>query len=202
MSNISIPLVSMLYNLQLLAMAGEDGVAAYGVLMYVSLIFQAVFLGYSVGTAPVISYHYGARNTAEVKGILRRSLGLISVFALAMFAAALGLAQPLSRLFVGYDQALYGFTVRAFGIFAFSFLFTGFAIFGSAFFTALNNGLVSAVISFLRTLLFQVAAVLILPLFWQVDGIWAATVAAECMAALVARAFLWRCRDEANLMAA
>ena len=201
MSNISIPLVSMLYNLQLLAMAGEDGVAAYGVLMYVSLIFQAVFLGYSVGTAPVISYHYGARNAAEVKGILRRSLGLISVFALAMFAAALGLAQPLSRLFVGYDQALYELTVRAFGIFAFAFLFTGFAIFGSAFFTALNNGLVSAVISFLRTLLFQVAAVLILPLFWQVDGIWAATVAAECMAALVAGAFLWRCRDEANLMA-
>lgn len=202
MSNISIPLVSMLYNLQLLAMAGEDGVAAYGVLMYVSLIFQAVFLGYSVGTAPVISYHYGARNAAEVKGILRRSLGLVSVFALAMFAAALGLAQPLSRLFVGYDQALYELTVRAFGIFAFSFLFTGVAIFGSAFFTALNNGLVSAVISFLRTLLFQVAAVLILPLFWQVDGIWAATVAAECMAALVAGAFLWRCRDEANLMAA
>ena len=202
MSNISIPLVSMLYNLQLLAMAGEDGVAAYGVLMYVSLIFQAVFLGYSVGTAPVISYHYGARNAAEVKGILRRSLGLVSVFALAMFAAALGLAQPLSRLFVGYDQALYELTVRAFGIFAFSFLFTGFAIFGSAFVTALNNGLVSAVISFLRTLLFQVAAVLILPLFWQVDGIWAATVAAECMAALVAGAFLWRCRDEANLMAA
>ena len=202
MSNISIPLVSMLYNLQLLAMAGEDGVAAYGVLMYVSLIFQAVFLGYSVGTAPVISYHYGARNAAEVKGILRRSLGLVSVFALAMFAAALGLAQPLSRLFVGYDQALYELTVRAFGIFAFSFLFTGFAIFGSAFFTALNNGLVSAVISFLRTLLFQVAPVLILPLFWQVDGIWAATVAAECMAALVAGAFLWRCRDEANLMAA
>ena len=201
MSNISIPLVSMLYNLQLLAMAGEDGVAAYGVLMYVSLIFQAVFLGHSVGTAPVISYHYGARNTAEVKGILRRSLGLISVFALAMFAAALGLAQPLSRLFVGYDQALYELTVRAFGIFACSFLFTGFAIFGSAFFTALNNGLGSAVISFLRTLLFQVAAVLILPLFWQVDGIWAATVAAECMAALVAGAFLWRCRDEANLMA-
>ncbi|WP_394979027.1 MATE family efflux transporter [Candidatus Allofournierella excrementavium] len=201
MSNISIPLVSMLYNLQLLAMAGEDGVAAYGVLMYVSLIFQAVFLGCSVGTAPVISYHYGARNAAEVKGILRRSLGLISVFALAMFAAALGLAQPLSRLFVGYDQALYELTVRAFGIFAFSFLCTGFAIFGSAFFTALNNGLVSAVISFLRTLLFQVAAVLILPLFWQVDGIWAATVAAECMAALVAGAFLWRCRDEANLMA-
>ena len=197
MSNISIPLVSMLYNLQL-----QDGVAAYGVLMYVSLIFQAVFLGYSVGSAPVISFHYGARNAGEVKGILRRSLGLIGGFAVAMFAAALWLAQPLSRLFVGYDQALYELTVRAFGIFAFSFLFTGFAIFGSAFFTALNNGLVSAVISFLRTLLFQVAAVLILPLFWQVDGIWAATVAAEFLAALVAAAFLWRCRDEANLMAA
>ena len=201
MSNISIPLVSMLYNLQLLVMAGEDGVAAYGVLMYVSLLFQAVFLGYSVGSAPVISYHYGARNAAEVKGILRRSLGLIGGFALAMFAAALGLAQPLSRLFVGYDQALYELTVRAFGIFAFSFLFTGFAIFGSAFFTALNNGLISALISFLRTLLFQMAAVLLLPLIWQVDGIWAATVAAEFMAALVAAAFLWRCRDETALTA-
>ena len=201
MSNISIPLVSMLYNLQLLAMAGEDGVAAYGVLMYVSLIFQAVFLGYSVGSAPVISYHYGARNAAEVKGILRRSLGLIGGFALAMFAAALGLAQSLSRLFVGYDQALYELTVRAFGIFAFSFLFTGFAIFGSAFFTALNNGLVSALISFLRTLRFQVAAVLLLPIVRQVDGIWAATVAAEFMAALVAAAFLWRCRDETALTA-
>lgn len=195
MSNISIPLVSMLYNLQLLAMAGEDGVAAYGVLMYVSLIFQAVFLGYSVGSAPVISFHYGARNAGEVKGILRRSLGLIGGFAVAMFAAALWLAQPLSRLFVGYDQALYELTVRVFGIFAFSFLFTGFAIFGSAFFTALNNGLVSAVISFLRTLLFQIAAVLLLPLVWQVDGIWAATAAAELMAALVAGVFLWLGRD-------
>ena len=102
---------------------------------------------------------------------------------------------------MGYDQALYELTVRVFGIFAFSFLFTGFAIFGSAFFTALNNGLVSALISFLRTLLFQVAAVLVLPLFWQVDGIWAATVVAEFLASLVAAAFLWRCRDEANLAA-
>lgn len=195
MSNISIPLVSMVYNLQLLAMAGEDGVAAYGVLMYVSLVFQGIFLGYSVGVAPVVSYHYGARNAAEVRGILRRSLGLIAGFSVAMFAAACALAQPLARMFVGYDQALYDLTVRAFGIFSFSFLFTGFAIFGSAYFTALNNGLVSAVISFLRTLLFQIAAVLLLPLVWQVDGIWAATAAAELMAALVAGVFLWLGRD-------
>ena len=137
-----------------------------------------------------------------MKGLYRLLRRLMAAALTAVTAAACALAQPLARLFVGYDQALYDLTVRAFGIFSFSFLFTGFAIFGSAYFTALNNGLVSAVISFLRTLLFQIAAVLLLPLVWQVDGIWAATAAAELMAALVAGAFLWRCRDEANLMAA
>ena len=190
MSNISIPLVSMLYNAQLLALAGEDGVAAYGVLMYVSMIFQAIFMGYAVGSAPVASFHFGAGNFAELRGILRRSLLLVAAFALAMYGAANGLARPLSALFVGYDPGLYAMTLRGFVIFSFSFLFTGFAIFGSAWFTALNNGLVSAVISFLRTLLFQVAAVLVLPVFWQLDGVWAATVAAEALAALTAAAFL------------
>ena len=190
LSNISMSVVGMLYNFQLLRYAGEDGIAAYGVLMYVSLIFQAAFLGYSVGTAPVISYHDGAGHYEELRGLLRRSLGIVGVFALLMFAAAELLALPLSRLFVGYDQALLALTLRGFQLYSFSFLFSGLAIFGSSFFTALNDGLVSALISFMRTLVFQVVAVLLLPLLWGLDGIWAATAAAELLAVAVTVAFL------------
>ena len=189
MSNISMSLVSMLYNWQLLRYAGEDGVAAYGVLMYVNLIFLAAFLGYSVGTAPVISYHYGAANHKELRGLLRKSLGVIGAFALAMFAAAELLARPLSLVFVSYDPQLLSVTLRGFAIYSFSFLFSGFAIFGSSFFTALNNGLVSALISFLRTLVFQVLAVLTFPLIWKLDGIWVSIVAAEVLAAGVSVVF-------------
>lgn len=189
MSNISMSLVSMLYNWQLLRYAGEDGVAAYGVLMYVNLIFLAAFLGYSVGTAPVISYHYGAANHRELRGLLRKSLGVIGAFALAMFAAAELLARPLSLVFVSYDPQLLSVTLRGFAIYSFSFLFSGFAIFGSSFFTALNNGLVSALISFLRTLVFQVLAVLTFPLIWKLDGIWVSMVAAEVLAAGVSVVF-------------
>lgn len=189
MSNISMSLVSMLYNWQLLRYAGEDGVAAYGVLMYVNLIFLAAFLGYSVGTAPVISYHYGAANHKELRGLLRKSLGVIGTFALAMFAAAELLARPLSLVFVSYDPQLLSVTLRGFAIYSFSFLFSGFAIFGSSFFTALNNGLVSALISFLRTLVFQVLAVLTFPLIWKLDGIWVSMVAAEVLAAGVSVVF-------------
>lgn len=189
MSNISMSLVSMLYNWQLLRYAGEDGVAAYGVLMYVNLIFLAAFLGYSVGTAPVISYHYGAANHKELRGLLRKSLGVIGAFALAMFAAAELLARPLSLVFVSYDPQLLSVTLRGFAIYSFSFLFSGFAIFGSSFFTALNNGLVSALISFLRTLVFQVLAVLTFPLIWKLDGIWVSMVAAEVLAAGVSVVF-------------
>lgn len=190
MSNISMSIVSMLYNVQLLKYAGEDGIAAYGVLMYVSLVFQAVFIGYSVGTAPIIGYHYGAQNHKELKGLLKKSLVLIGTFAVAMFAAANVLARPLSFVFVGYDEGLLGLTIRAFSIFSFSFLFSGYAIFGSSFFTALNNGLISAAISFMRTLVFQIAAVLIFPLFWKVDGIWLSIVVAEVMAVAVTVFFL------------
>ena len=190
MSNISMSLVSMLYNAQLLRYAGEDGIAAYGVLMYVSMIFQAMFVGYSVGTAPVVSHHYGAGGRGELHSLLRKSGVVISGFAVVMFAGARLLAGPLSRLFVGYDAALLAMTQHAFAIFSFSFLFSGFAIYGSSFFTALNDGLVSAAISFLRTLVFQVLCVLIFPLFWQVDGIWVSLVAAEAMAVCVTLAFL------------
>lgn len=190
MSNISMSIVSMLYNAQLLKYAGEDGVAAYGVLMYVSLVFQAVYIGYSVGTAPIISYNYGAQNHTELKSLLKKSLISISIFAVIMFAASLALSKPLSYIFVGYDKELLNLTVRAFSIFSFSFLFSGYAIFGSSFFTALNNGLISALISFMRTLVFQIAAVLIFPLIWQVDGIWLSIVAAEVMSVIVTIIFL------------
>ncbi len=182
MSNISMSLVSMLYNVQLMKYAGEDGVAAYGVLMYVGMIFQAVFIGYSVGTAPVIGYHYGAQNHEELKGLLKKSVILVGAFAVLMFVSGQLFAGPLSRLFVGYDAELLELTMRAFRFFSFSFLFSGFAIFGSSFFTALGDGIVSAVISFLRTLVFQCLSVLIFPLFWQIDGIWCSIIAAEVLA--------------------
>ena len=190
MSNISMSLVNMLYNIQLLRYAGENGIAAYGTMMYVNFVFLAAFIGYSIGTAPVIGFHFGAQNHQELKGLLRKSLGIISVFSLCMLAAPFLLATPLSRLFVGYDPALVELTVSGFRIFSLSFLFAGFAIFSSGFFTALNDGLTSALISFLRTLVFQIAAVLLLPLIWEIDGIWWSIVAAEALAVLTAAAFL------------
>lgn len=189
MSNISMSVVSMLYNMQLIQYAGEEGVAAYGVLMYVNMIFLAAFIGYSVGSAPVISYYFGAQNIVELKGLLKKSLAIIAAFSVMMFIAAEALARPLAILFVGYDQAMLDLTLRGFVIYSFSFLFAGLAIFGSAFFTALNDGLISALISFLRTLVFQVAAVLILPALWGIDGIWISIVAAELMAAAVTALF-------------
>ncbi len=190
MSNISMSVVGMLYNVQLIQYAGENGVAAYGTLMYVNFIFISVFIGYATGVAPVISFHYGAENTGEVKGLLRRSTVIILIVSAFMFATAEFLATPLAKIFVGYDTVLLEMTVHAFGIYAFSFLFAGFAIFGSAFFTALNDGLTSALISFLRTLLFQSAAVMLMPLVWDVEGIWYSAVAAEIMAVAVTLLFL------------
>lgn len=190
MSNISMSIVGMLYNVQLIKYAGTDGVAAYGVLMYVNMIFLAAFIGYSVGTAPVIGYNYGAGNHGELRNLLKRSLRIIGVFSIAMVIAAEVLARPLASIFVGYDQGLLELTLRGFVIYSFSFLFAGIAIFGSSFFTALNDGLVSALISFLRTLVFQIAAVLIFPLIWGIDGIWMSIVAAELMAVVVTILFL------------
>ncbi len=191
MSNISMSLVSMVYNVQLMKYTGEDGVAAYGVLMYVGMIFSAVFIGYSVGAAPVVGYHYGAQNSEELKGLLKKSIVLVGIFAVCMFASGQLLSAPLSRMFVGYDKELFDMTVHAFTVFSFSFLFSGFAILGSSFFTALGDGLVSALISFLRTLVFQCLSVLIFPLFWQLDGIWFSIVAAEIMAVVVTVLFLF-----------
>lgn len=185
MSNVSMSLVSMLYNIQLMKYAGEDGVAAYGVLMYVNLVFLAVFIGYAIGTAPVIGYHYGADNHTELKSLLRKSFVIIGAFSICMLALSISLAKPLSTVFVSYDKVLYDMTVRGFYIYSFSFLFAGVAIFGSSFFTSLNNGLISALMSFLRTLVFQIAAVMLLPLVWELDGIWISIVVAEFMACVV-----------------
>lgn len=190
MSNVSMNIVGMLYNMQLLKFAGENGVAAYGVMMYVSMIFSAAFIGYSIGTAPVVSYHDGARNFPELKSLLRKSLVVIGLFGVCMVASAELLSSRLARMFVGYDAALMELTVSGFQIFALSFIFMGFAIYGSSFFTALNDGLTSAAISFLRTLVFQVAAVLLLPTIWDIDGIWMSIVVAEFMAVVLTAAFL------------
>ena len=189
-SNISMSLVSMLYNIQLLKYAGENGIAAYGTMMYVNFVFVAAFIGYTIGTAPVIGFHWGAQNHCELRELLRNSLGIIAVFSLAMLILGLILARPISLLFVGYDRELTDMTIDAFHIFALSFLFAGFAIFASGFFTALNDGLTSALISFLRTLIFQTAAVLLLPLIWGINGIWWSVVAAEALAVAVASVFL------------
>lgn len=191
MSNISMSIVNMLYNFQLNKYAGENGIAAYGVMMYVNLVFLAIFIGYSVGTAPIISYHYGAENKDELKSLLKKSAVIIWISSVAMIITAQLLAYPLAKIFVGYDEALMKLTLDGFRIFSVSFLFAGTAIFGSSFFTALNDGLTSALISFLRTLVFQTAAVLILPVFFDVDGVWFSVAAAEFTAAAVTMAFIF-----------
>ena len=196
LSNIAMSVVSMLYNRQLMRYAGEDGVSAYGVLMYIGMIFMAVFVGYSVGVAPIVGYNYGAQNREQLKNILRKSTVVIFVTAVVMFAASEFLSAPLSRIYVGYDQNLLEITVDAFKIFSFAFLFSGFAIFGSSFFTALNDGLTSALISFFRTLVFQAASVLIFPLIWDLDGIWISIVAADVMAVALTLVFVFAKRKK------
>lgn len=190
MSNVSMSLVNMLYNFQLMKYAGENGVASYGVLMYVNFVFIAVFIGYSIGMAPVVSFHFGAGNHGELRSLRRKSFVLIGGCSVAMLLLAELFGTPLARFFVGYDAELLQLTARGFQIFSFSFLFAGLSIFGSAFFTALNDGLTSALISFLRTLVFQVAAVLLLPLIFGINGIWFSVVAAELVACAVSLIFI------------
>lgn len=196
MSTVSMSLVGMLYNIQLLKYAGEDGVAAYGVLMYVNMIFLGAFLGYSMGTAPVISFHYGANNTDELKSLLKKSLVIVGISSVVMVVSSILLAKPLSLLFASNHPDLLKMTIRGFYIYSFCFLFAGMAIFGSAFFTALNNGLISALISFLRTVVFQIAAVMLLPLIMGLDGIWASVVVAELAAATLSAIFIYARRKK------
>ena len=195
MSNLSMSLVGMLYNIQLLAWAGENGIAAYGVIMYVNFFFIAVFIGFVIGTAPIIGFNHGADNRPELQGVVKKSLVILTVFSLLMASAGVLLSGPLSRIFVGYDQALMDMTIRGFRIYSLSFLLSGFNLFGSSLFTALNNGLISAVISFVRTLICQIAAVLILPLLFGLDGIWFSIVAAELVALILTICFVIKYRS-------
>ena len=181
-TNLSMSLVNMLYNMQLMKYAGSHGVAAYGIIMYVSFVFVATFLGYSIGVSPIISYHYGAGNKGELKSLFRKSLVLIIASSVVLTGAAELLSGGLAGIFVSYDKELLAMTTTAIQLYSISFLMNGVNIFGSAFFTALNNGVVLAMISFLRTMLFQVATILIMPLFWGLNGIWFAIVAAEALA--------------------
>ncbi len=190
MSNISGPLVSMLYNFQLMRLAGENGVAAYGVLMYVGFIFVAIFIGYTIGTAPIVSYHYGAEDRGEVRNILKKSLVTMALTGLAMAALAWTCAGLIARVFVGYDETLRAMTRHAFHIVCFHYLFAGVNIFASSFFTALNNGAVSALISFLRTLVFQMAMGVLLPIWLGLEGVWWAWVGAEAGAFVISLTFL------------
>ncbi len=189
MTNLSSAIVNILYNLQLMKLAGANGVAAFGTIMYVYFIFIAIFIGYSIGSAPIISYHYGAGNHKELQNLFRKSMILMGIFGVVLVILAELLAAPLSKLFVGYDAELYELTCHAFRFYACSFLVTGFNIFGSAFFTALNNGVISALISFLRTLLFQVAMIYLLPLLFDLDGIWMAVTAAEILSLAITIVF-------------
>lgn len=196
MSNISMSLVGMLYNYQLMKYAKEDGVSAYGVLMYVGFIFISAFIGFSVGVAPIVGYNFGSGNKSELKSIFKKSFVIISICSVSMTVACYIFSHPLSKAFVGSNEALYDMTCHAFNIYALVFLLAGFAIFSSGFFTALNDGLTSAVISFLRTVLFQVAAVLLLPLAFGIDGIWWSVVAADALAVVVSAAFIFAKRNK------
>ena len=195
MTNLSMSLVNILYNYQLLRFAGENGVAAYGVIMYACFLFIAVYVGYAFGSAPIVSFHYGARNHAEVHNLYRKSLRLIAVVAVTLTLASMFIIPCVARVFVGYDAELLALTSRAFRLYALSFLIMGFNVYASSFFTALGDGVTSALISFLRTLVFQIAAVLILPAILGIDGIWLAVTAAE-LAALAVSAAMFVTKDK------
>ncbi len=199
-NGISGSLVSVLYNTQLLRYAGEDGVAAYGIMMYITLVCIGISFGYANGTSPVIGYHYGAGNPEELRSLLRKSTVITLLAAVFMVLLAEAFASPFAALFAGYDEALFALTKRGLRIFATSFLFSGFAIFGSSFFTALNNGPVSAILSTLRTLVFQVVTALVLPVFWDVDGIWISLSLAEALAAAASAVFIIALRKKYKYM--
>ncbi len=201
MTNISLSVVNMLFNFQLMRLAGEAGVAAFGVIMYVNFIFISVYIGYSMGTAPIISFNHGAQNRRELQNIFTKSLRLIGLAAIGMTAAAIGLSHPLALLYVSYDAELLVMTEHAFRLYSLAFLLCGFNIYGSAFFTALNNGAVSAGISFVRTLLFQAGMVLLLPLFWQLDGVWLSVFFSELLSLAVTVYFWVRLRDRYGYIA-
>ncbi len=179
MTNLSGAIIGLLYNFQLLKFAGENGVAAYGAIMYIAFVFQAFYFGYAMSSTSIVGYHFGADNKMELKNVLKKSLVITGITALIMTVLGEVFSSLIARIYVGYDQRLYEMTTMGMRLYALSFLTAGFNVFASAFFTGLNNGKVSAIISFLRTLVIQVAAIYILPIFWDLNGIWLATAAAE-----------------------
>lgn len=195
-TNISVSVVSMIYNSRLMDMAGENGVSAYGVIMYVNFIFIAVLSGYAIGIAPVIGYNYGARNNDELKNVFKKSLFIMAVFGVVLTLLAVGFSHPLAKLFVGYDESLFIMTKNALRIYSIGFIIMGFSIFGSAFFTALGNGIISALISFLRTFIFQIAAVIILPMILDLTGIWLSVPVSELFAFLITIFFFAKMRKK------
>lgn len=198
LTNIASSIVSILYNLQLMRFYDENGVSAYGVIMYVQLIFLALIIGYTIGSAPIVGYNYGARNSVELKNIFKKSMIILAIGGIALSSLAQVLAIPLSRLFVGYDKELYELTIHAFRLFSFAFVFSGVAIYSSGFFTALNNGFISAILSFIRSLVFQVTFVFLLPFLFGVDGIWWAMCATEVCATIIAIIFFITERKKYN----
>ena len=188
-TNLSMSLINILFNMQLMKFAGANGVSAYGIIMYVGFLFVGTYMGYSVGTAPIIGYHYGAGNKEELKSLLSKSLKLLGVVAIIMTALAEILSKPLASIFVSYDKELLELTINALRLYSLSYIISWFNIFASSFFTALNNGLVSALISFLRTLVFQVAMILILPAIWGINGIWISVACAEILSLFVSIMF-------------
>ena len=191
MSNISSSIVGILYNIQLMRLIGEQGVAAYSVMMYVDFVFVATFLGFSIGSAPIVSYHYGAGNHPELKNVFRKSMAVILCTSVAMVILSELLSRPLSSAFVGYNAELLEMTVHGFRLFALCYLFCGINIYASSFFTALCNGALSALISFLRSLLLRGGMVLLMPILFGLDGIWTAVIAAEGLGAVVSLGLLY-----------
>ena len=197
-NGVSSSVVGILYNTQLLKYAGEDGVAAYSIMMYVCFVFIGIFFGFANGSAPIVGYHFGAQNYDEMKNLRKKIITFNVVSAVIMLCLSEILSAPLSKIFAGYDNELYKMTLHGFRIYALSFLFSGLAIFGSSFFTALNNGPVSATIAFLRTIIFQVICVFVFPLWWGIDGIWISVVVAEALAAAVSIVFVIALRKKYN----
>lgn len=185
LGNIAMSLVSILYNWQLLKIAGEDGVAAFGVIMYVQFVFIAIFIGYCLGVAPIVGYNFGAKNRAEMQNVFKKSLIIITATGVVMFGLSFALADVIAMVYVSYDQVLLDMTARGMRLYSICFLFCGYNMFCSSFFTALNNGLISAAVSFGRTLIFQLLCIFVLPLIWGLDGIWIATPVAEFLSVLL-----------------
>ncbi len=184
LSNVSSALVVILYNYQITKLVGSGGVTAYGSIMYIAMIFFSVFMGYAVGSAPLTGFNYGAQNKEELKNLYGKSLVIMAVCGLAMFALSEALASPFIKIF-GYEHELYKMSLRGFRIYASLFVIVGFNVYASSLFTSLNNGLISALMSFLRTIAFQITAVMVLPIFMGLDGVWTASVFADLAALIV-----------------